>query len=243
MKTKPALAQPLNVHIAEPNRTTSRTTLAPRTAHHLATKNRFNVLQTRVEASDSSLLQAWRAAHVQPASSSASESVSPIEEPPARTVPVTVPVLVVPATPDISSASESEEDNVQQSPQHVQEDVVQAHDEHPMTTRSRAGIVKPNPRYAFITVKEDYAEPKSLKAALRHPGWNGAMGTEIDNMVETETFELSKMKIKPALAQPLNVHIAEPNRTTSRTTLAPRTAHHLATKNRFNVLQTRVEVH
>lgn len=29
-----------------------------------------------------------------------------------------------------------------------------------------------------------------MKAALKDPGWTEAMGVEIDNMVEVETFEL-----------------------------------------------------
>ena len=59
-----------------------------------------------------------------------------------------------------------------------------------MTTRARAGIIKPNPHYAFFTVKSDHAEPKSLKVALRDPRWNGAMGTEVGNMHETGTWDL-----------------------------------------------------
>ena len=59
-----------------------------------------------------------------------------------------------------------------------------------MTTRARAGIIKPNPHYALFTVKSDHAEPKSLKVALRDPRWNGAMGTEVGNMHETGTWDL-----------------------------------------------------
>lgn len=59
-----------------------------------------------------------------------------------------------------------------------------------MTTRARAGIIKPNPRYALFTVKTEYTEPKSLKAALKDPRWNGAMSTEVGNMPETETWDL-----------------------------------------------------
>ena len=59
-----------------------------------------------------------------------------------------------------------------------------------MVTRARSGIVKPNPRYALFTVKDEFTEPRSLKEALKHPGWNKAMGVEMGNMEETETFEL-----------------------------------------------------
>ncbi|WZY88986.1 hypothetical protein YC2023_045721 [Brassica napus] len=81
-----------------------------------------------------------------------------------------------------SSSSQSDDDN----------DVVQqvVPPIHTMTTRARAGIIKPNPRYAMVTVKASHSEPRSLKAALQDPGWYGAMEEEVDNMVETETFEL-----------------------------------------------------
>ena len=59
-----------------------------------------------------------------------------------------------------------------------------------MTTRARSGIIKPNPKYALFTVKSSYPEPKSVKAALKDKGWTNAMTTEMDNMEETETFEL-----------------------------------------------------
>ncbi|WZY78267.1 hypothetical protein YC2023_024651 [Brassica napus] len=59
-----------------------------------------------------------------------------------------------------------------------------------MITRARAGIVKPNPRHALFPVKSDYTQPKSLKAALRDPRWNGSMETEICTMHETETWDL-----------------------------------------------------
>lgn len=59
-----------------------------------------------------------------------------------------------------------------------------------MTTRARSGIMKPNPRYALFTVQAVYPEPRSVKAALKDKGWTKAMNVEMDNMEETETFEL-----------------------------------------------------
>ncbi|GMY22734.1 UBN2_2 domain-containing protein [Fagus crenata] len=42
---------------------------------------------------------------------------------------------------------------------------------HPMTTRGRIGIVKPNPKYALTAVFPSAPpEPKSVKVALRDPG-------------------------------------------------------------------------
>lgn len=52
---------------------------------------------------------------------------------------------------------------------------------HPMITRSKAGVVKPNPRYALLTQKAAYPLPKTVTEALKHPGWNNAMTEEFDN--------------------------------------------------------------
>lgn len=61
---------------------------------------------------------------------------------------------------------------------------------HAMTTRSKAGIIKPNPRYAMLSHKVTYPEPKTVTQALKHPGWNGAMQEEIGNCAETNTWTL-----------------------------------------------------
>lgn len=98
----------------------------------------------------------------------------PVASPPP---PPTPPLLF-----DHGSDNEVEDEPVQ---------VIQQHQPmHQMTTRARAGIVKPNPKYALFTIKDEYAEPKSVKTALKHPGWTKAMGTEVDNMTETETNDL-----------------------------------------------------
>ena len=62
--------------------------------------------------------------------------------------------------------------------------------DHPMITRAKDGIKKPNPRYALLTVKSNYPEPKTVKTALKDPGWNGAMSEEVGTMHETETWDL-----------------------------------------------------
>lgn len=61
---------------------------------------------------------------------------------------------------------------------------------HPMVTRAKAGIIKPNPKYALFTVKANYPEPKTVRAALKDPGWNDAMGEEVGTMHETKTWDL-----------------------------------------------------
>lgn len=56
-----------------------------------------------------------------------------------------------------------------------------------MIIRSKVGTVKPNPRYVLFSVT---AEPRTVKEALKHPGWNGAMTEEMVLFDETDTFTL-----------------------------------------------------
>ena len=62
--------------------------------------------------------------------------------------------------------------------------------QHPMITRSKAGITKPNPRYVLFTVTTTPATPRTVTEALKHPGWNGAMTEEMVSFDETDTFTL-----------------------------------------------------
>lgn len=67
---------------------------------------------------------------------------------------------------------------------------------YPMTTRSRAGIFKPNPRYALSseTPSTPTAEispiPKSARAALKDPNWRAAMAREFDALQHSRTWRL-----------------------------------------------------
>ncbi|KAG7573078.1 Integrase catalytic core [Arabidopsis suecica] len=61
---------------------------------------------------------------------------------------------------------------------------------HHMMTRAKSGIVKPNPKYILIANKGFPAEPRTIAAALKHPGWTGAMEEEIDTCHETKTWSL-----------------------------------------------------
>lgn len=74
--------------------------------------------------------------------------------------------------------------------QHQAEPQANPDNAHRMVTRAKAGIMKPNPRYALLAVKGIPETPKTLKEALNHPGWNGAMGEEIDNCEETRTWSV-----------------------------------------------------
>ncbi|XP_048600004.1 uncharacterized protein LOC106352005 [Brassica napus] len=63
---------------------------------------------------------------------------------------------------------------------------------HPMTTRSRAGIIKPNPRYALVASKTIPALPKTIAEALAHPGWRQAMLEELDSIYQNNTWVLTE---------------------------------------------------
>ena len=72
---------------------------------------------------------------------------------------------------------------------------------HSMVTRSKQGIVKPNPKYALtISISANIPrEPHNIKVALAHPGWRAAMKEELAALHQNETWKLvprtSKMNV------------------------------------------------
>ena len=62
---------------------------------------------------------------------------------------------------------------------------------HSMTTHSCVGIVKPNPKYALSVITPSTPlEPKSVKIALRDPGWHAAMKDEMHALHHNNTWAL-----------------------------------------------------
>ncbi|KAJ6866233.1 Retrovirus-related Pol polyprotein from transposon TNT 1-94 [Populus alba x Populus x berolinensis] len=61
-----------------------------------------------------------------------------------------------------------------------------------MTTRSQHGIIKPNPKYALTSVISAGIprEPRSVRAALAHPGWKAAMEDELTSLHQNQTWKL-----------------------------------------------------
>ena len=57
-----------------------------------------------------------------------------------------------------------------------------------MVTRRKAGVVKPNPRYANTAEVDDV--PCIVRAALRDPAWFAAMQDEFRALQENNTWEL-----------------------------------------------------
>lgn len=61
---------------------------------------------------------------------------------------------------------------------------------HTMTTRSKAGIHRPNTRYILLTSKFSTTEPKSIAEAMAHPGWNNAVVEETTHVHMLNTWSL-----------------------------------------------------
>lgn len=149
------------------------------------------------KTTDSSVLNSWRSVNLQQSNYETETEVAAEDLPVHVVKQVILPKVQLPQSPVVeqevhnksatesssgSSSSQSDDDN------DVEQQVVPPI--HSMATRACAGIIKPNPRYAMVTVKASHSKPRSLKAALQDPGLYGAMKEEVNNMEETETFEL-----------------------------------------------------
>ena len=107
------------------------------------------------------------------------------------------PIISSPSqsTPGSSESMSTESSTSDESDQNDQGDeapvvVPPPANSHKMTTRGKAGVMKPNPRYALVTVKGLPQLPRTVTEDLNHPGWNGSMGEEIDTCHETNTWSL-----------------------------------------------------
>ena len=70
--------------------------------------------------------------------------------------------------------------------------------QHPMLTRSKVGVRKPNPKYANLHVariKHDIpTEPRSIQNAKCHPSWVATMDEEMDALAANKTWILVPYK-------------------------------------------------
>jgi len=65
---------------------------------------------------------------------------------------------------------------------------------HPMVTRSKTGISKPNKRYALLTHKISHPTPKTVTEALKDEKWTAATVEEMENCSETNTWSIVPFK-------------------------------------------------
>jgi hypothetical protein len=62
---------------------------------------------------------------------------------------------------------------------------------HSITTRSKAGVFKPNPKYAMAAAEPQLSPlPRSAREALRDPNWRAAMQAEYNALVANSTWSL-----------------------------------------------------
>ncbi|AAD21687.1 Strong similarity to gi/3600044 T12H20.12 protease homolog from Arabidopsis thaliana BAC gb/AF080119 and is a member of the reverse transcriptase family PF/00078 [Arabidopsis thaliana] len=92
--------------------------------------------------------------------------------------------------PEPTSNNEGSDEEVNPVAEEIAANQEQVINSHAMTTRSKAGIQKPNTRYALITSRMNTAEPKTLASAMKHPGWNEAVHEEINRVHMLHTWSL-----------------------------------------------------
>ena len=59
-----------------------------------------------------------------------------------------------------------------------------------MITRARAGIHKPNPKYAMAATEAISPLPRSVRSAVKDPHWYAAMQKEFDALQANKTWTL-----------------------------------------------------
>ncbi|CAL9029283.1 unnamed protein product [Prunus brigantina] len=65
--------------------------------------------------------------------------------------------------------------------------------DHQMVTSAKAGIRKPNPRYALVATKHTIpssVEPTCVSQAIKDPLWRAAMSIECNALISNGTWEL-----------------------------------------------------
>ena len=106
---------------------------------------------------------------------------------------------VEPVTDEVTQNSPSETESSNEIEESIDEQVTvsETHpiaeaqvNTHPMRTRAKDGIHKPNSRYVLLTSKFATEEPKTIVAALKHPGWNNAVNDEMRTIHMLHTWSL-----------------------------------------------------
>ena len=99
-------------------------------------------------------------------------------------------VFPAPEAPEVQAPVDAPHDNIINEEQVMENAPAQAVNVHPMQTRAKAGVHKPNARYALLAPKYSVALPKNITEAMKHPGWNDDVSEEmrIIHMLNTWTL-------------------------------------------------------
>ncbi|XP_010495533.1 PREDICTED: uncharacterized protein LOC104772640 [Camelina sativa] len=125
-----------------------------------------------IPAATTPLLSAWQCVP----SSVASESPQPaIVEQQNNTDLVEDPALISGDDAHEHTNSDDESLHEDQAPLFTEADfpplVALTVNQHPMITRGKDGVRKPNPKYALTITQTPVQEPETVASALKHPGW------------------------------------------------------------------------
>ncbi|CAA7040242.1 unnamed protein product [Microthlaspi erraticum] len=139
-------------------------------------KGQYRSLQPTYETP---LLHAWQVGHPNTTTEAPETRITRILVPPSPAETIQVP------------EHEGEEFGNQLEDVEVEDAVfIQPANQHSMTTRAKAGIHKPNTRYALVALKMIPPIPKDIHEALRHPGWNLAAMDEMTTVHMLNTYTL-----------------------------------------------------
>ncbi|CAA7035584.1 unnamed protein product [Microthlaspi erraticum] len=134
------------------------------------------------------LLQAWQSIEITPEQVSPQPVQQVFNKSPAETIPEQETEQQNPV--NIADAMSEGEENEVEVEQQQEEQQAEPVNTHPMTTRAKAGIQKPNTRYILLTSKFSTKEPKSIVEAMKHPGWNRAVMDEMGRVYMLNTWSL-----------------------------------------------------
>ena len=100
--------------------------------------------------------------------------------------------LIPGATSDASTTSSSQPPPAPAAAPPAPAAAPQPENNHPMVTRRKNQITRPNPRYNYSAALSSSApaEPRTVAQALKDKQWRGSMSTEIDAFTRNGTFEL-----------------------------------------------------
>lgn len=136
-----------------------------------------------VPSYDTALLQAWQSATVVETEVQDEPQISRF-----ISIPQT-PAAHVEATPQVEPVAVAQQSPPPPTPPPVPV-IPPIPPVHPMQTRAKAGVHKPNKRYALVAPRYSVSIPKNIAEAMKHPGWNGAVSQEMQIIHMLNTWTL-----------------------------------------------------